>query len=177
MLLKLRHTHPFAVTFLLFLLPADFYLFTCLAFCSASHSIAVAAFRNAILQCAHLLFLQLQWWGMGDWCCRTGQCLSGNASQRGHCGTEAGLGQHGHQPWGAEAQGFIAAPCSTRDRGTAAGPCGCLCLVLTGFVPTSSNRCSCLPALRFAGQKLPLCLNVQNKSGTPASLLLLLFGA
>lgn len=56
MLLKLRHTHPLAVTFLLIFLPADLYLFTCLAFCSGSHFIAVAAFKNAILQCAVCTF-------------------------------------------------------------------------------------------------------------------------
>lgn len=104
---------------------------------------------------------------MGHPCYRTGQCLSGNAFQRGHCGTVAGLVRHGHQAcwpvWGAEAHGFIAAPCSFRDRGAAAGPCGCLCIDLMGFVPTSSNRCSCLPALRFAGEKLPLHLNMQCK--------------
>lgn len=98
--------------------------------------------------------------------CVTGQDSAGQGmvSSVDTAGAVAGLVQHGYQAcclvWEAEAHCFNAAPCSFRDRGAAAGPCGYLCIVLMGFVPMSSNCCSCF---RFAGEKLLLHSNMQCK--------------
>lgn len=165
-LLKLRHTHPLAVTFLLFFLPADLYLFISLAFCSGSHSVAVATFKNATLQCAMCTFTYTFFSSScsdeGWVICVTGQddACQGMVSSMNTAGTVAGLVQHEHWAcwpvWEAEAHCFNAAPCSFRDRGAAAVPCGHLCIVCTGSVPMSSNHCSCLPAhLDLLGRNYP----------------------
>lgn len=84
--------------------------------------------------------------------CGTGQdsARQGMVSSADTDGTVAALVQHGYQAcwpvWEAEGHCFNAAPCSFRDRGAAAGPCGYLCIVLMGFVAMPSNRCSHFPA-------------------------------
>lgn len=95
--------HTSTCSYLLaFFLPADLYLFISLAFCSGSHSVAVATFKNATLQCAMCTFTYTFFSSScsdeGWVICVTGQddACQGMVSSTNTAGTVAGLVQHEH---------------------------------------------------------------------------------